>query len=227
MKDITLSRAALVAAFALILMAILAPIADFGILQKIIVPDDAARTSANIVASERSFRWAIVIFMIVAVLDVIVAWALYVFLKPVNASLSLLTAWLRIIYATMLAVVSINLINALQFVSEATYLSSLRVEQLQAHILISLRSFSQGWEIGLIIFGFHLLMLGYLMFKAGFMRRILGVLIMLAALGYLVDGFGMILSASYQVNVAMFTFFGEVVLIFWLLIQGRKVHEMS
>ena len=213
-KTITLSKAAVIAAVALILMAVLAPIADFGILQKMIVSDDAARTAQNIAASEGAFRFAIFIFILVAVLDIIVAWALYVFLKPVDNSLSLLAAWFRIMYATMLAVVSIYLINALQLVNEASSSSSFGAGQLQSQVMISLVSFRQGWKLGLIIFGFHLLMLGYLLLKAGYMRKILGALILLASIGYLVDGMGMILSAGHHVNVSMFTFFGEVVLIF-------------
>lgn len=54
-----------------------------------------------------------------AVLDIIVAWALYVFLKPINKSLSMLTAWLRIVYATILGSVLIHLINVLQIVNGA------------------------------------------------------------------------------------------------------------
>lgn len=57
------------------------------------------------------------------------------------------------------------------------------------------------------------------------MRKILGILIILAALGYLIDGFGKLLSADYTISISIFTFIGEVILIFWLLIKGRKIEE--
>lgn len=226
-SDISLSNSAIIAGIGLILMAILAPIASFSIMQGLIVPDDAAKTVSNIVASEGLFRIGIRFFLIVAVLDIIVAWALYIFLKPVNKSLSLLTAWFRIVYATMLGVVLIYLINVLQLVNGADYLAAFETNQLQAQVMLSLKNFTLGWELGLIIFGFHLLLLGYLVFKAGYMRKILGILIILTSLGYLIDGFGKLLSSNYNINIAMFTFIGEVILIFWLLIKGRKIKEAN
>ena len=225
--DISLSNSAIIAGIGLIIMAILAPIANFSILHGLIVPDDAAKTVSNIVASEGLFRLGICFFLIVAVFDIIVAWALYIFLKPVNKSLSLLTAWFRIIYATILGVVLIYLINVLQLLNGADYLATFGTNQLQTQAMLSLNTFILGWEFGLIIFGFHLLLLGYLIFKAGYMQKILGILIILASLGYLIDGFGKLLSSNYNISISVFTFIGEVILIFWLLIKGRKIQEAN
>ncbi|MEJ2628273.1 MAG: DUF4386 domain-containing protein, partial [bacterium] len=162
-----------------------------------------------------------------AILDIIVAWALFIFLKPVNKSLSLLTAWFRVVYAALLVAALFYLVNVLQLLKGAEYLSSFNASQLQTQVMLSVKSFTNTWEFGLIIFGFHLVLLGYLMFKAGYMRKILGILLLVASLGYLIDGFGKILSSDYNINIAVFTFMGEVVLIFWLLIRGRKVKEAS
>ena len=222
-NGISSGNAAIIAGIALLIMSIVAPIANFSILQKLFVPGDAAKTFSNIVASEGSFRLAIGLFLVVAILDIIVAWALYVFLKPVNNSLSLLTAWFRIIYATMLGSVLIYLVNVLLLINDPGYLSALSTTQIHAQVMSLIGTFSHGWEFGLIIFGVHLLLLGYLMFKAGYMRKILGILIILASLGYMIDGLGRLLSTQYNISISMFTFIGEVVLIFWLLIKGRKI----
>jgi hypothetical protein len=179
MKDISLKQAAIIAGIGLILMAIIAPIANFGVLEKLIAPGNAAKTTDNIIASTGIFRIGICCFVFVAVLDVFVAWALYIFLKPVNKSLSLLTALLRIVYATLLAAILTNLITVLQLLSGADYLSSIQPNQLQTQVMLSLDTFSIGWQLGLIVFGFHLLLLGYLFYKAGYMRKILGILLML------------------------------------------------
>jgi hypothetical protein len=65
--------------------------------------------------------------------------------------------------------------------------------------------------------------LGYLVFKSGYIPRALGILVMVASLGYLIDSFGAILSAGYNANVAQFTFVGEVLLMVWLLWKGVRL----
>lgn len=223
--NISLSNSAIIAGNGLIFMAILAPIANYSIIQGLIVSEDAVKTVNNIIASEGLFRLAICFLLMNAVLDIIVAWALYIFLKPINQSLSMLTAWFRIVYATMLGVVLIYLVNVLQLVTGAGYLAAFETKQVQALVMLSLQSFTLGWEFGLIIFGFHLLLLGYLMLKAGYMHGILGVLLILASLGYLIDGLGNLLSPNYNITISVFTFIGEIILIFWLLIKGRKIKD--
>lgn len=209
---------ALTAGISLLIMTIIAPIANFAILEKLLVPNNATSTFANISSSESSFRIAICLFLIVAVLDILVAWGLYIFLKPLNKSLSLLCAWLRIVYTAMLGSALFNLINILPALK-------FNNSQVQEHVYQLFTGFTSLWEFSLIIFSFHLLTLGYLFFKAGYMKKILGIFLIIASFGYIIDGFGKLLSSSYNFEVAIFTFWGEVVLIFWLLIVGWRVKE--
>jgi hypothetical protein len=65
--------------------------------------------------------------------------------------------------------------------------------------------------------------MGYLVFKSGFLPRILGVLLIIGCFGYLVDSFAAFLLPSFGVNIALFTFWGEVLLPLWLLIKGVNV----
>ena len=51
----------------------------------------------------------------------------------------------------------------------------------------------------------------------------LSVLVAIAGLGYLVDGAGTALLAGYGPGIAGFTFAGEVLLMVWLLWQGRRM----
>jgi len=225
--EISIRNSAIIAGIGLLLMAIIAPIANFAIIQKLIDYSDATTTVENIVASNGLFRIGISLFLIVALLDIIVAWALYVFLKPINRQLSLLTAWLRIVYATILIAVLVYLLNVLALLSGADYLSGFTTAQLNTQVMIFLNMFTRGWEFSLIVFGFHLLLLGYLVLKAGYIRKILGSLVILAALGYLIDGFGRLLLTDYSISIGMFTFIGEVIFIFWLLISGRKIEAKN
>jgi hypothetical protein len=204
-------------------MAILAPIANFAMIQKLIEPGSAANTLANLTASTNQFRIGIAMLFVVALLDILVAWALYVFLVPVNKQLSLLTAWLRLVYATLLVVVLIHLVHAVSLLSATGSEVEFSAKNLQNQVMLSLQRFNLGWEFALIVFGFHLLLLGYLIVKAGYMRKILGTLLVLAGLGYAVDGLGSLLNPEYSLSISKVTFIGELVLIFWLLIKGRTV----
>jgi len=208
-------------------MAIIAPIVNFSILQPLFVKTDVASTFNGIVSSEAGFRMAIGGFLLVAMLDILVAWAMYIFLKPVCAALSLLAAWIRLIYAGILIVALFYLLSALQWIHTSGNLPAMFPDQIQTQVYLSVEAFNAGWGLSLIVFGFHLLVLGFLLYLAGYMRRILGLLVVLASFGYLTDGFGRLLSVNYTANISMVTFIGEVVLIFWLLIKGCKIADPS
>jgi hypothetical protein len=156
---------------------------------------------------------------------VIVAWALHVLLEPVNKSLSLLAAWFRVVYAAVFAIALMPLLTVLQLLSGAESLKGLETNPLHAQVMLSLSAFKSGWDLGLVIFGFHLLVLGYLIFKSSVIPKWLGALVSIAGIGYLLDSFGKILIPDYNITVAMFTFVGEFLLIFWLLYKSIKGFE--
>jgi hypothetical protein len=214
--------AAVVAGLGLLLMAALAPFANFYVLGNLVVANDANATANNILASLGLFRIGIIVFLVVAVLDVIVAWALYVLLEPVNKSLSRLAAWFRLVYAAVFAVALLPLLNILQLLGGAAYLKAFETNQLHAQVMVSLGAFHAGFDLGLVLFGFHLLFLGYLVFNSEALPKWLGILISIAGLGYLIDSFGKFLIPNYNISIAMFTFIGEFLLIFWLLWWGMK-----
>ena len=89
--------------------------------------------------------------------------------------------------------------------------------------LSHIEAFGNIWNASLILFGVHLALLGYLAYRSGFAPKLIGILLVVAGLGYLVDSLGTVLVLDYSVGVSQFTFVGEVVLIFWLLIKGRRV----
>ena len=220
--DISLRTSALVAGLGLLFMTISAPIANFGVIEKLVIPGNPASTVTNIMASAGLFRIGIGVFLIVAILDVVVAWALYILLKPVNNSISLLAAWFRVVYAAVLAFALNNLLIVLRLINGTDYLAAFETSQLHAQVMLFLNAFTDGWDLGLLIFGLHLLVLGYLAFKSGYIPKILGILVLVAGLGYTIDAVGKLLSPNYTLSLAMFTFIGEVLLIFWLLWRGIK-----
>ncbi len=214
--------AALVAGLGLLAMAVLAAFANFYILPTLVVPGDAAGTAANIEASAGLFRVAITCFLIVAILDIVVAWALYLVLKPANGSVALLSAWFRVVYAAIFAVAVNNLFGVLHLLTGAGYLGAFGADQVQAQVMLDLSAFRSGWDIALVFFSLHLFLLGYLVFVSGYMPKWLGILVVVSALGYLIDAFGAFLLPSYGLSIASVTFVGELVLMVWLLWKGVR-----
>jgi len=220
-------KVAFAAAFSLLFIALLAPFAHFGVLQSLIVPADAAATTNNILASAGLFRAGIAAFLIVAILDVVVAWGLYVILRPANESLALLVAWLRVVYAAVFAYALVNLLDVAQLL-QGTNATGLSPAQVQTQVASSIASFGNGWDLALAIFGLHLVGLGVLLLKSAAFPKFLGVLVVLAGVGYLADSFGAILVPDYGLTVSVFTFVGEALLIAWLFkfaVKGTRSSE--
>ena len=226
-RTISPRMTALVTGLSLLLMAILAPIANFGIFDTLTVMGDATATATKVAASRGTFRVGIMLFLIVAVLDVLVAWGLYLLLEPVSKHLSLLAAWLRLAYAAMLALSLGQLVSMVQVLDGSAYLNVFTPEQIHAQAMTYFRTFNNNWTLGLAIFGLHLLVLGYVAFTSNLMPRWLGGLLMIAGMGYSIDSIGKLLIANYSLNLVMVTFIGEVVLIFWLLWRGIKGFDPS
>jgi hypothetical protein len=228
--DISLRKAAIIAGFSYLIIFVLGILANFFILENLIVPGDAARTVNNIVGNEGQFRLGILGFIIMVIFDVVVAWALYIVFKPVNNSLSLLAAWLRLVNATIFGIALYNLFSVLRLLGDTNYLTLLDTGQLQAQVMLFLTAFNDTWLIGLIFFGIHLAVLGYLIIKSGFIPKFIGILLVIASLGYLIDSFANVLLVNYVEYAEIFMLIvivpgviGELSLTFWLLLKGRKL----
>ena len=203
--------ASVVAGSGLALLTILAVFGNFLVLKRLITPGDPATTMTNIAESTGLFRWGIASLLAAAVLDVVIAAALLRLFTPVNRDISRLAAWFRLTYAAVFLVAISQLTGVLPAIDNP--------EQAQR----SIDSFNAIWNAGLILFGIHLLLIGYLAYRSGFIAKIIGILLVIAGLGYLVDCFGTVLVSGYALGVAQVTFVGEAVLIFWLLIRGRRL----
>ncbi len=194
--------------------------------EKLTVRGDAATTASNIVASESRFRAGTASWIVVLVADVVVAWALYVFLKPVGESLSLLTAWVRLVYVAIAAVAVVNLLSAVGLLTDADETEGFRADQRNAQAMLFLRSYDFGFNVGFVFFGLHILGLGYLIVRSDYIPTVLGVLLIVASVAYLVDSFACFLSSSYGRNevhslvFAIPAIISELSLTVWLLVWG-------
>lgn len=209
--DRPLRVANVVAGIGLALLTVLAVFGNFLILERLITPGNTAKTMTDIANSASLFRCGIASLLAAAVLDVVIAAALLRLFTPVNRDISRLAAWFRIIYAGVFVVAVSQLTGVLPAIGNP--------DQAQR----SIDAFNDIWNAGLIVFGVHLLLVGYLAYRSGFIAKIIGILLVIAGLGYLIDGFGTVLVPGYSLSVAEVTFVGEAVFIFWLLIKGRRL----
>ncbi|PFE03092.1 DUF4386 domain-containing protein [Bacillus cereus] len=225
-------KSALVAGILLIIMA-LAAFFSYGFAHgSLVVQGDASATFNNIKSSNMLFKAEIFGWVIILITDIMIAWAFYMFLKPINKNLSLLGAWFRLIYATILGIAILNLIFVLLLSKSTDYLSLFKMDQLQAHMMLFLEAFESIWSIGLIIFGGHLMIVGYLVFKSDRIPKIISALLLLASIGYIVINLFNTTLSQYDAvisnlkivfNVPMIV--GELGFGIWLLFRGGKVHK--
>jgi hypothetical protein len=210
--DITPKTAALTAGLGLLLM-IAASIFAEVVRTNLMVTGDATATVRNIVEHGMLFRASILGYLVVIVLDIVVAWALYIFFKPANPSLSLLAGWLRIVYAAIFTTSVFHLLTATELLKTSD----------PTQVMLALNAFSDSWKVSLLFFGLHLGVLGYVALKSTYVPKFLGILLMVAGVGYGIDSIGRILIPDYHITLAIVTFIGELLLMVWLLIQGRKI----
>jgi hypothetical protein len=108
-EGLTLRQAALIAGFAYLLSPVTT--AEFAIMPKLVIPGNIDQTAQNIVAHRGLFLAAIFCYLITFLEDVVIAWALYVLLVPVNRSASLLTSWFRLVYTAVVLYAWLNLVT--------------------------------------------------------------------------------------------------------------------
>ena len=227
-------RAARIAGVGYLVLFVLGIFANFIVREGLIEPGDATTTAANIVGSEGLFRLGLVSFLVIFVVDLVIAWALYIFFRNVNKDLSQLTAWFRLVYTVFLGVAAIFFFEALQLLSRPDYLTVFDTGQLDAQALQALEAFNYTWLIGLLCFGIHLILLGYLIIRSGYVSKILGYVLIVAGTAYGIDTLANALLANYDdfatvflMIVAVPSVIGELWLGLWLLLRAGKAQEST
>ena len=223
----SLRTAALIAGIGLLIMVVAAPFAELFVFPKLVVPGNAAETTQNIIANKTLFTSAIFGYLITFICDLIVAWALYVLLKPVNEELSLLTAWFRWVYTVIALDALLNLVTVLRILNASDILTGSQLDQFSAQVILSIQAFRSHWYFGLIFFGIHLGLLGYLAIRSKYIPSILGVLLLIAGSGYLLTNLKPFLFPTINLDFAEYTFYGELIFMLWLLIKGPRIQESN
>lgn len=219
----SIRTASLTAGAALLLMSVVAIFGNVIVVDGMITEGDAARTATDIDASQGLFRLGIGSLILVVVLDVVVAWALYRVFSPVSASLSMLAAALRLVYSGVFMVAIAQLVGVARLLSDDDMRAALGAEHVDAQAMLGVAAFNDIWYVGQALFGAHLLLIGYLAHRSGYIPRVLGALLVLAGAGYAIDSLGAVLSHSTWTDVSSYTFMGEFLLALWLVLRASRI----
>jgi len=207
--------------------------AEFFVRQSLIVPGDAAATAHNVLASESLFRLGFVSDLIQSTCWLLLPFALYVLLKPVNKNFASIMVLFVLAGVAMQCINMLNQFAALLLLRGADYLKVFQADQLHALTMFFLNMHKYGYSSAGIFHGLWLLPLGYLVFKSNYFPRIFGVLLIIACFGFLVVFFGEFLLPNYENYETIFslvglsTVIGEFSFCGWLLLKGAKIPEMK
>jgi hypothetical protein len=191
---------------------------------RLFLSGNATATATNILAHQRLFWMVFAADLISAFCFVAVTLLFHEMFKPVSKRLSWFAAFLSLIGCAIVAFAGLFHIAALFVLRGAQYLNLLAVEPLQVLALMCLTLRAHAYNISLVFFGFYCLLIGYLIFRSTFLPRIIGVLMVIAGLGWLT-----VLSpplANYLwPYIATPGLIGEGTLTLWLLVIGVNVQR--
>jgi hypothetical protein len=194
-------------------------IAQGFISERLINFGDAAATANNILANKSLFQIGFTVYLIEMACQVVTAMLIYRLLKPVNRTLALLMLLFEFTGIVIKTFARVFYLTPLFVLDGSTVLGGLDTGQLQSISLVLLKVNDYGAATALAFFGFSSLLDGYLIFRSGFLPRWLGLIGMIAGLGWLTFIYPPL---GYRVFIfaALVGLFGAAAKIFWLIVFG-------
>ena len=204
----------------------------FGLIAQIFVRDslvdynNASITAKNILSSESWYRFGFVSELLMLVCDVGVTTILFILLKDASRDLSIASTLFRVCSIVILAVTALTHYAALFFLERPEFLKVFTTEQLNAFALLTIKTHGTGYNVSLLFFGFHLVILGWLMVKSGVFPKFLGSLLLIGGVCYMINSFTWFLFPDFvsmiYPAILIPCALGEWIFCFWLLFKGMN-----
>jgi hypothetical protein len=225
-------RTARVAGFLYLIVVLTGMFSLLYVPSKLIVWSNAAETFNNIVASETLFRLGIFAGIICYTAFLLLPFVLYTLLNAVNKTHAVAMVILAVISVPISLVNLLNKFAVLTLISKADYLKHLNTGELQSQVLLNLEHYNNGIDLASIFWGLWLFPFGYLVFKSGFLPKILGIFLMAGCFGYLIKFTGSFLFPGYSAlgissYISLPSAIGEIGICLWLLIVGIRTPKTS
>ena len=222
-------KAARIAGVVYLSLVLVAPFAMIYVPGKLIVHGNAAATADNILAHETMFRLSIFGDLIGHVIFICLGIALYRLLSNVNKTWAMLMVAFVLVSAAVGFLNTLNNIAALILFRGGEFLDVVDKVQRDALGFLSLRLHNQGEFINEIFWGVWLFPFGLLVFKSGFLPRILGIWLIIACFAWV----ALSITAQFFPDYygAAFgwlqpAFFAEMAIMLYFLIRGANVKAL-
>jgi len=184
---------------------------------------NATKTIENIKDSELLFRLGILTAIFSSLIFMLLPLTLYNLLKNVNK----VSAKFMVLFS--LISIPISFVNILNKFSVLTLINKFEIGQaeFQPHIMLYIENYNNGVQLSQIFWGLWLLPFGYLVYKSGFLPKILGIFLMAGCFGYLITFFGGFLYSDFNKTIISDIVgfpapIGEIGICLWLLIMGTN-----
>lgn len=198
--------------------------ANFSVFESLVDYNAPAVTVANLVNGNVQFAYGLLGFVIMLFFDVVLVWSLFYLTKSVSKNLSYFASSIRLLHTIFFGIALSKLWKAYQLTYNAEI--AMGVEQ---EIMQMVSDFDTIWTVGLLVFGVHLIILGFLGLKSALIPKFIGRLLVLAAVGYFIDGIAKLTFVHYdeyqsffEAAVVLLGVVGELSFTIWLLVQGLK-----
>lgn len=191
-----------------------------------ILADDAAATIANLQAHEGFFRIGFAAYLVEAFCDVALSLIFYVLLRPVHRDLALFSAFLGLVSTALFAVSEMFYFSAPLFLSGKQHLGAFAPEQLNALALHFLALYGVLGGLFMLFYGSASIVRGYLIFRSGYFPRFLGVLLMVAGMGFVLKNVSFVLAPAYSSDILLLPMFIAMLsVMLWMVFKGVNLEK--
>ncbi len=210
---------------------VLGAFAEGFVASKLIAPGDAATTAHNIMAAAGLWQLSVAGDLIIVLCAVPLLWIEYLLLRPVSKQLVLLAVLFNLVSLAVEAISKLFLLAVMPTLANADYLKAFEPQQLQVLANLALRWHEIAFNIALIFFGFTCLVNGYLIFKSGYLPKLIGALMQIAGLSYLTACFAAFFAPTFAdliiPAILLPPLIGESSFCLWLLIKGVDISKWN
>ncbi len=192
----------------------------------LIVSGDATATANNIMAHELLFNMGIVGSLLTQLIHIVVVLVLYQLFKSVSKNHATILVVVGLVGVPIAMLSELNKVAALLLSKGGGYLAAFEPAQLQSLMMFFLNLNEQGIFIATIFWGLWLFPLGYLIYTSGYFPKILGILMLVAGIGYTLEPFVRYLSPNFAEIIApvlLAMVMGELIFMIWITIKGAKI----
>lgn len=224
-----LRKPAIITGLSLLVMAVTSGFSYGYVQQTLIQTEQPLMTIVHLRNSIIIYDMGLVCWLVTLIADVLVSFTLYQFLKLLHHKGAIMVALSRLIYAFFLAVALSHLFNVHHLLVSYKSMSELTIDSISAQVMTHILAFESTFSFGLILFGIHLCLAGFVTFKSHTIPRILSVLLIFAGMSYI------LVHSLYQFTPnlhALATIFETILILpmtvgelgfgIWLLFKGGK-----